>query len=294
MHWQELSWTVEVRDQPLLEEHLEAQGAMAFSARSANTAPSFETWPGEAPSWERVRVIALFDAATATDTVQQAIHQELGHRIADPERRRFADRDWVQDWTDGLQTQQFGKRLWVVPTHCSVPPDADKVIRLDPGISFGSGTHETTSMCLEWLVEQQLQDTVVVDYGCGSGILAIASLVLGAERAVACDIDPQALDVARANAKCNGVAAQLEVFSAEAMPAIPCDVLLANILLDALLQLAPTFADHVRPGGFLVLSGILSEQVESLLEVYRQDFEDLTVQTSHEWVRVVARRKPPS
>lgn len=292
MHWQEISWTVTVQDQPLLEEHFERHGALAISAQSANASPSFETWPGEAPTWERVRVIALFDADEATQTIQEAIQKQLGPRLADAQHRRFADRDWVQEWSAQLQAKCYGKRLWVVPTRQPVPADAEIVIRLDPGIAFGSGTHATTSMCLEYLAGQDLSDSVVMDYGCGSGILAVAALSMGAKRVVACDIDLQALEVTRANAERNEVASRLAVYPADAMPQTSCDLLVANILLDALLQLAPTFAAHVRPGGVLVLSGVLQEQAEALREGFKHDFENISVQASNEWVRLVARRKP--
>ena len=132
----------------------------------------------------------------------------------------------------------------------------------------------------------------MVDYGCGSGILAVAALALGAKKVVACDIDPQALEVTRANAARNEVASRLTVYPADAMPNMSCDLLVANILLDALQQLAPTFAEHLRPGGVLVLSGVLEGQADEIRESYQQDFADLSVQACNEWVRVVARRKP--
>ena len=291
VYWQEVSWIVPSEHRALLEEHLEAHGAMAISAHNATQEPSFESEPGVDPDWQSVRVVALFGETPAAEGILHAIEKVLGHCITAGQARRFEDRDWVADWSQSLQPQCFGERLWVVPHGQEVPQQAEVVVRLDPGMAFGSGTHETTRLCLEWLVQQELDGCTVVDYGCGSGILGIAALRLGARRVLACDIDLQAIEATAENARRNAVSADLQVSRPENMELQPADIVLANILLQALVDHAAVLAQHVRADGRLVLSGVLQSQLGILTPAFASNFTDFQVQTRNDWCCVVARRR---
>lgn len=193
---------------------------------------------------------------------------------------------------DNFHPMRFGERLWIVPSwHAAPEPDAVNLL-LDPGLAFGTGTHPTTSLCLQWLDAQQLQGKTLIDFGCGSGILAIAGLLLGAEHAVGTDIDIQALEASRDNARRNQIADErFDLYLPEQMPDTPADVLVANILAGPLVSLAPRLASLVKPGGLLALSGILAEQTDEILQAYRADFELDPVADQEGWIRVSGRRR---
>ena len=193
---------------------------------------------------------------------------------------------------DNFKPMRFGQRLWIVPSWHEAPePDAVNLL-LDPGLAFGTGTHPTTALCLEWLDGQQLQDLQVIDFGCGSGILAIGALLLGAERVVGTDIDPQALEASRDNAQRNGLAdARLPLYLPEDMPSEPADVLVANILAGPLVSLAPQLTALVKPGGRIALSGILAEQRDEILTAYDSAFLLDPVAEQDGWIRVSGVRR---
>jgi ribosomal protein L11 methyltransferase len=213
-----------------------------------------------------------------------------------PEQIRFrevADQDWTRVWMDQFQPMQFGRRLWIYPSNIEPPtddPDA-VIVRLDPGLAFGTGTHPTTALCLQWLDAADLTGKTVVDYGCGSGVLAIAALKLGAARVLGIDNDPQASEASRDNAQRNDVADRLELFLPDEFKATPADVLVANILAGPLAELAPRFAACLKPHAPFALSGILVGQEHELLERYAEAFEDLVVATHEDWVRISGRRR---
>jgi ribosomal protein L11 methyltransferase len=208
------------------------------------------------------------------------------------ELEKIEDQDWERSWMDNFHPMRFGERLWIVPSwHAAPEPDAVNLL-LDPGLAFGTGTHPTTSLCLQWLDAQQLQGKTLIDFGCGSGILAIAGLLLGAEHAVGTDIDIQALEASRDNAQRNQVADdRFDLYLPEQMPDTPADVLVANILAGPLVSLAPRLASLVKPGGLLALSGILAEQTDEILQAYRDDFELDPVANQEGWIRVSGRRR---
>jgi ribosomal protein L11 methyltransferase len=193
---------------------------------------------------------------------------------------------------DRFQPMRFGRRLWIYPSNVEPPDEGEAVVvRLDPGLAFGTGTHPTTALCLEWLDGLDLAGRTVIDYGCGSGVLAIAALKLGARHVIGVDNDPQALAASRDNAERNGVAAQLDLCAPEAFPARPADALVANILAGPLHDLAPRFAECVRPGGEIALSGILRGQEDALLERYEEWFDALAVEAREDWIRISGRRR---
>jgi ribosomal protein L11 methyltransferase len=207
--------------------------------------------------------------------------------------RVVEDQDWERAWMDQYAPMQFGTRTWIVPWNMDAPVDAANgvIVRLDPGLAFGSGTHPTTALCLAWLDSLALTGATVLDFGCGSGILALAALKLGATRAVAVDNDPQALAATRDNAERNGVGERMAVYASDAEPAATYPVVVANILAVALDALAEILASRVAPGGVIALSGILQGQEAALIERYSPWFESLEATRLDDWMRITGHRK---
>ena len=300
MPWLELSVTIAAAQQQCIEAALEDLGALAITLQDADAdTPDeqaiFEPGVGETPLWRELTLAALFvedaDRAGLLAALDEFVPELNPERIA---FRVIADQDWTRAWLDQFQPMRFGRRLWIYPHEVEPPADDDAiVVRLDPGLAFGSGTHPTTALCLEWLDGADLGGATVIDYGCGSGVLAIAALKLGAARAGALDNDAQALTATQLNAVRNGVAAQVDLYTPDAPPRLPADVLVANILAGPLHDLAPRFANLVRAGGDLVLSGILSGQQGELLARYAEWFENLEVGERDGWIRIAARRRGP-
>jgi ribosomal protein L11 methyltransferase len=299
MPWLELSLTIHQADQARVELALEDAGALAVTlldaqADTPNEHAILEPGVGETPLWGEIALSALFEA----DADRAGLVHVLAELVPElePERIRFrevADQDWTRAWMDDFKPMRFGRRLWIYPWNVEPPgddPDA-VVVRLDPGLAFGTGTHPTTALCLEWLDAADLAGCSVIDYGCGSGVLAIAALKLGAARVVGVDNDAQALVASRDNAERNGVADRLVLVAPEAFAAEPADLLVANILAGPLAELAPRFAACVKPGGGLALSGILHGQDGELCRRYAEWFDDIRVEQREDWVRIAARRR---
>jgi ribosomal protein L11 methyltransferase len=234
--------------------------------------PVLEPAPGETPLWPHVRVTGLFDDAGGAAALQNHLRTALGPGLSNAVRiEPLADQVWERTWLDHFHPMRFGRRLWVVPGGQTRDLNAgDVAVELDPGLAFGTGTHPTTALCLEWLDGLDLAGRRVIDVGCGSGILAIAALKLGATHAVAIDHDPQALLATRENAARNGVAERLAVLGTDAPGPAPADVVVANILAGTLIALAPRIAAMVARGGRLALSGILADQAEGVLAAYHE------------------------
>jgi ribosomal protein L11 methyltransferase len=315
MPWLELSLVVRIDQQPGAEDALDELGALSITLQDADAETPdeqaiFEPGVGELPLWPMITLNALFDAGTD----RRGLIETLGELLSwlEPAQvvfRDVADQDWERAWMDQFKPMAFGRRLWIYPWNIEPPADEDiVVVRLDPGLAFGSGTHPTTALCLEWLDGLSLEGKSVIDYGCGSGILAIAALKLGAASAVGIDNDPQALIASSDNAQRNGVADRLAVFlpedvvaaAAPAHPApaalahpcaSPADVFIANILAGPLAALAPTFAALAKPGAPFAISGILAGQQDELLQRYGEWFDELTFDTREDWVRISGRRR---
>jgi len=298
MSWLELSLTVRADQQQDIEAALEELGALSITLRDAaaetpDERAIFEPGVGETPLWNAMVLDALFDAAVDRSGLIAAL-AELAPGLA-PEQLAFRDveeRDWSRAWMDQFEPMQFGRRLWIYPWNVEPPADDDAlaIVRLDPGLAFGTGTHPTTALCLEWLDASDLAGTTLIDYGCGSGVLAIAALKLGARHVVAIDNDQQALAATRDNATRNAVESRLELHAPDTLPHTEVDVLVANILAGPLHDLAPRFAALLRTGGTLALSGILAGQEGELLERYGEWFEHLRVTQREDWVRIDGRR----
>lgn len=286
-----LQFTFEVgsADPAPLEEALFALGALSVTLEDAADDPILEPAPGALPLWPTVRIKALF---TATEhDVAQRLQADIGalppHRL-----ERLEDRAWEREWLKDFRPMRFGRRLWVCPAG-QRPDEPDfVVVDLDPGLAFGTGTHPTTALCLEWLDEHaaRLAGKSLLDYGCGSGILAIAALKLGAARAQGMDIDPQALLASRDNAARNQVSERLALTLEPASLQV-ADIVVANILAGPLHELAPRLAALVSAGGDLVLSGILAEQASNLVEHYLTWFDMQPIVTRDGWARLSGTRR---
>lgn len=298
MPWLELSLTIRAEQQPRVEEALDDLGALSVTLQDADAETPdeqaiFEPGVGELPLWPTITLNALFEA----DSDRRGLSEALGDLLPwlEPNQLQFrdvADQDWERAWMDQFKPMPFGQRLWIYPWNIEPPADQDiVVVRLDPGLAFGSGTHPTTALCLAWLDSLDLKGKRVIDFGCGSGILAIAALKLGAASAVGVDNDPQALIASADNAERNAVADRLSVYLPEDVKAEPADVFIANILAGPLGELAPTFAAAAKPGAPFAISGILQGQEDELLARYAEWFDELRVDTQEDWVRISGRRR---
>ena len=293
MPWTQLSLEAGDLDPEQLSELLLEAGAVSVTFQDAADEPMLEPAPGTTPLWSRTRVVALFEAGIEPGALVAGLRPQLGEAVDRMETTTLDDRDWTRAWMDGFRPMRFGERVWICPSHCPSPEQENAVnIFLDPGLAFGTGTHPTTALCLEWLDRHPPVDLEVIDYGCGSGVLAIAALKLGARQVWGVDNDPQALIATRDNAGRNGVGDGVDVCPPEALPPVQADLMLANILANPLIELAPTLADLVRPAGAIVLSGILAEQADAVRAAYAGAFENLVVDAQDGWVRISGRRRP--
>jgi ribosomal protein L11 methyltransferase len=300
MPFLELSLRCRAADESWLEQALNDVGALAVTLMDADAATPneravLEPGVGEQPLWAECVVTALFPAGTPQDGLLAAL-ESIDPRVAleTAEFRDVEDQDWERAWMDQYAPMQFGTRTWIVPWNHELPEAAGAeaaVVRLDPGLAFGSGTHPTTALCLAWLDGLDLSGKAVLDVGCGSGILALAALKLGAARADGVDNDPQALSASADNAQRNGVGERLALYRPEDAPAITYPVVVANILASALDALADTIAARVAPGGVLALSGILRGQETALQARYGEWFDALRVETLEDWVRIDGTRR---
>ena len=278
-----------------LEDLLLEAGACAVTLQDAQDQPVYEPELGTTPLWNNTVVVGLFDAQTRTDELIPFLKANIPQKpFPDHKIELVEDKDWEREWMTHFHPMQFGDRLWVCPSWKEVPdPDAINLM-LDPGLAFGTGTHPTTALCLRWLDQHnQLEDKEVVDYGCGSGILAIAALLLGAHSAIGVDLDPQALEATIENARRNHISiGKLSVFLPNDEPAEQADVVLANILAGPLTQLAPKLAGLTRTGGSIALSGILAEQADDIAQTYEQWFAMDTPVTFDGWAMLSGKRRP--
>lgn len=292
MAWLQLRINVTAEHAESIGTMLSANGAQAVTFVDAKDTPMYEPKPGETLLWPDTQVVGLFDASDDMQRVISRLGQSklLGkdfvHKL-DP----LEDKDWEREWMDNFHPMQFGERLWICPSWREVPDPAAVNVMLDPGLAFGTGTHPTTSLCLRWLDSLTLSGKQVVDFGCGSGILALAALKLGARHVTGIDIDPQALQASQENARRNDVADRLSVYLPENQPRLQADLVMANILSGPLLELQETITAFCKPGGKLVLSGILAEQVDRIEAAYARDFDLEASAIDGDWARVAGVRK---
>jgi ribosomal protein L11 methyltransferase len=295
MQWQQFVMRLEALNPESVEAIFLRHGAHSVTFSDAGDRPVLEPAPGETPLWNDTRITGLFGSDADLDSLEIDLRDSLEleqlpqHRV-----EALEDRDWEREWLKDFGPMRFGKRLWICPADTQADDDA-VIVRLDPGLAFGTGTHATTAMCLEWLDSASLEGRTLLDYGCGSGVLAIAALKLGCSRALAMDIDVQAVTATGQNAAQNGVQSRLRVTASADDIEGQFDVVVANILAGPLAELAASIAQHVKIGGLLTLSGILSEQVDDLLDAYAPwiDFEEpaFRSQGGQTWTRLTGRRR---
>ena len=278
-------------DTVAVEEALLDIGAVSITFVDRGDEPVLEPKPGEIRLWSDTLVRGLFDAASDPLSNIQRLGALLGPEITSTARlRSVEERDWERVWLTDWTSMRFGRRLWVCPTAAPAPEDPEAVIvRLDPGLAFGTGTHPTTALCLQILDSLPLSGRRMIDYGCGSGILGIAALKLGAEQVTAVDLDPQALLATRENAERNGVSDSIDV---QGVPAtlMPAHCVVANILAGPLIELAPLLTRACALGGDLLLSGLLKTQAYAVKAAYAEGFDRVQVIGRDDWCCIHARR----
>lgn len=292
MPWQQLKINVEAGIAEKVGDLLSDANAQAVTFVDAKDTPLYEPKPGEILLWPNTQVIGLFNANEDLLKLGKRIKNAIGHNeplefIID----QLEDKDWEREWMENFHPMKFGERVWICPSWREIPDPNAVNILLDPGLAFGTGTHPTTSLCLQWLDAANVDEKLVVDFGCGSGILAIAALKLGAYNVIGIDIDPQALLASEDNARRNNVQAKLGLYLPSHQPKIQADIVLANILAAPLKELQKVIADFCKTGGKLVMSGILEHQSESVILAYKNEFTFDEVAIEGEWVRLSATKK---
>ena len=274
-----------------LSDLLSDAGAFAVTLQDAADQPLYEPPPGATPLWSQTWVTGLFDADADLQSVLVCLRSTLGGHDLPHVISPLEDKDWEREWMDNYHPMRFGERLWICPSWHQ-PPDVDAVtVMLDPGLAFGTGTHPTTALCLEWLDAQDVVGKHIIDYGCGSGILAVAAAKLGAQQVWAVDYDPQALHATTLNAEKNAVSTLVHTVLPNDLSRDTADIMLANILAGPLIELAPLFAELVRPGGAIVLSGILNTQSDAVMQRYQPWFDMAPATERDEWMRLSGVRK---
>lgn len=285
MGWFQTRFTTPQQSAEPFSDLLMELGAVSVTLEDAEDQPLLEPPPGETPLWAQVVVVGLFDDALDQTAIEQQLQQQLPAQNS-LTTAPLEEQDWVRAWMDNFHPMQFGKQLWIIPSWSEPVDPAAINILLDPGLAFGTGTHPTTALCLQWLDANPPRDSRVIDYGCGSGILAIAAAKLGATQVDGIDLDPQALIATADNAEKNGVTTINRSLPNDFPADQQADLLIANILAGPLEELAPTLANHIAPGGNIVLSGILQDQAEAVRNAYSPWFTMDPPTLQEEWVRL--------
>lgn len=290
--------TTEDYDSDRLEEALFAAGALSVTLTSKiDEVILIEPTPGELPLWEQGMIVTGlfdqgFDPNTAIPILKACLATEALPLLG---TNSLADRDWASEWTQYFRPIQFGNHLWICPSNQKVPSnsinDQTQIITLDPGLAFGTGSHPTTAMVLEYLATHHIIGQQVIDYGCGSGILGIAALKMGANHVIMTDIDPQALTTTQDNARINHVDQAIDCYLPEHVPHRSADLLIANILLAPLLELKSTFIGLCHSQTTLILTGLLHSQTEQIMAHYQTDFDDFHLTHQGDWAMISAKRR---
>ena len=294
--WQQLVCHATSQQHEQIESVMEDAGALSITWQDAKDTPVLEPIRGETPLWKDLIITALFEADDDLSWLsKKLIENQNSWTIKDFHIEKVEDQEWERVWMKDYHPMQFGDNLWIYPSNYDIPKLAhgQTIIEFDPGLAFGTGTHPTTALCLEWLDKNPPKGLSVVDYGCGSGILAIAAAKLGAKHIVATDIDPQGLIATKENMLRNAIVDEtISCFLPEDYKQDqPVDLMIANILCGPLIELFPLLSSLTRSGGAIVLSGILKEQKGQLIETYSKDFKDFDIQTQGDWARVSAIKK---
>ncbi|PHQ82345.1 MAG: 50S ribosomal protein L11 methyltransferase [Coxiella sp. (in: Bacteria)] len=293
MPYIEISILSNADDAELIADGLTELDALSVTLEDAKDNAIFQINPNETPLWENVNVKALFTDTISPRTVIADLKQLLGgHDVINYRIEKIADEDWVRKTQQHFKPQCYADQLWICPNWHEEPLDGI-VVRIDPGLAFGTGTHPTTSLCLDWLAHKPPNGKIVIDYGCGSGILALAAVMLGAKHVYATDHDEQALIATNNNAQLNDDISSnnLTVCTPNHFPLIQADVIIANILSNPLIELEPVFAKLIKPQGSLILSGILEHEIQAITHAYEPDFIIEQVETKEQWALTLTTRR---
>jgi len=287
MAWQQITVITDEKTAPEVADLFSDLGAVSVTYMDAEDEPVYEPAIGETKIWSNTEVIALYELDADIEDVSARVRRAFDAALLrDWRQELIEDQAWERAWMEYYHPMKFGDKLWVCPTGQEQEEPGTVCMLLDPGLAFGTGTHPTTALCLEWLAEHDLAGKTVIDYGCGSGILAVAAVLLGAKVAHAVDIDPQALTATLSNAEKNAVQDKIKVYLPEQLPAMQADIVLANILAKPLCELSARISELVVPGGALILSGILAEQTEQVADAYRALIELNAPTQQEDWIRL--------
>ena len=296
MSWQQLRLVTSQPHAETVSEALQDLGALSITYLDNQDSPQFEAHRGEVKLWPETHVMALFPAAFDMEIILAALSRALPaptyHELQHIKYELLEDKDWQHEWKNYFKPLTFGNKIHICPSWYTPEKDLACTLMLDPGMAFGTGTHETTQLMLEWLADTALEERCVIDYGCGSGILAMAAAKLDATHVIAIDNDPQAVSTTADNARQNHIPATILTCycTGEYPEDLQADIILANILANPLKQLAPHLISLLKPGGDLVLSGLLSDQAEELESVYQPQIEFISRETKGDWLRLVGKK----
>ena len=289
MAWHQLSVITNEQTAPEVSDFFSNIGAISVTYMDAEDQPVYEPNIGETKIWQHTQIIALFELDAEPDLIKSALINQFGESLLHSwHYEKLEDQVWERTWMEHYQPMKFAGRLWVCPTGQEQHETGTVCLTLDPGLAFGTGTHPTTSLCLEWLASHDLNGKTVIDFGCGSGILAVAAVLLGAKEVHAIDIDPQALTATQDNALKNDIQGQIHCYLPEQFCAQPADIVIANILANPLIELSDKISEQVKPTGHLVLSGILNEQAGSVIQAYQNQFSIKPPTSRDDWCRLDA------
>ena len=287
MAWHQISVITQENLAPQLADFFSDLGAVSVTYMDAEDEPVYEPAIGETKIWSNTQVIALYELDADPERIKTQVYQQFNHEdLHDWLYEAIADQEWERAWMEYYKPMKFAYRLWVCPTDQEQVESGTVCLTLDPGLAFGTGTHPTTALCLEWLASHELSAKTVIDYGCGSGILAVASVLLGAKVAHAVDIDPQAITATESNALKNKVVDKIKTYLPEHFTPFQADIVLANILAKPLIDMAEQICALVISGGQLVLSGILYEQAESVISAYQHQIIFSPLVQQEDWIRL--------
>ncbi len=296
MSWWQLSIAADAARAAEIESCMLTLGAVSVTMRDAGAGiderPIFEPEPGSTPLWPDTLITGLFSADQAPTRLTAQLATRLGITTTQIDCQRLEEQDWERTWEQYFKPLRFGDRLWVIPEGHTPPDPAAVNLFLDPGLAFGTGTHPTTALCLQWLANNLGSGDKVVDYGCGSGILGVAAAALGAAELWCVDIDPQALQATQANLVKNNASIPLHIsLPQDFNPTVKPTLIIANILANPLIALADDFASLLSPGRILVISGIMMEQRETLLQAYEKHFDHFKIHSKDGWMLIECRRR---
>ena len=287
MAWHQISVITQENIAPQLADYFSNLGAVSVTYMDAEDEPVYEPAIGETKIWSNTQVIALYELDADPELIKTQVYKQFNNDdLHDWVYEAIADQEWERAWMEYYKPMKFADRLWVCPTDQEQHESGTVCLTLDPGLAFGTGTHPTTALCLEWLASHELSAKTVIDYGCGSGILAVAAVLLGAKVAHAVDIDPQAITATESNALKNKVEDKIKTYLPEQFTPFQADIVLANILAKPLIDMAEQICALVVSGGSLVLSGILHEQAESVINAYQHEIIFNPLVQQEDWIRL--------